>query len=31
MRFKNNTTVSDAFNKMYLPTFTEYAEYDFKN
>ena len=26
-----NNTVTNLFDKLYLPTFTEYAEYDFRN
>lgn len=30
-RYSNLTEIADMFDSMYLPTFTEYAEYDFRN
>ena len=30
-RYEMNNTVTNLFDKLYLPTFTEYAEYDFRN
>ena len=30
-RYTNMTEIADMFDNMYMPTFTEYAEYDFRN
>jgi len=30
-RYSNMTEIADMFDSMYMPTFTEYAEYDFRN
>jgi len=30
-RYNMNTSVTELFNRLYLPTFSEYAEYDFRN